>query len=261
MTAIAYTVMAMPRCLGAQISLRLPAVTAMGADPKKPQKNRLMKIVWTSLADAVVKAKHAERKKAGRMEMRRPWSSESGAKRIGPVPRLWRKELGGLCMCGSEALRVLGGDVPDHEEREAQLGDFEADMEVLVDRVRSSREAAKRVRFKDRSWQRNRGTNMLLAQVVPSVVRPHRSVSHHFLCSDQFKGLKGSLGPSNVTRVLGLPFEGERMEALSGLGIVSGPSSTSLRSVPAIGLECEVMVLLLRCFWQERCKFDNIHCR
>jgi hypothetical protein len=72
MTAIAYIVIAVPLCLGSHISLRLPAVTARGADPKKPLKKRPMKTVCRSFAVAVRNAKQAERKKAGKIAIRRP---------------------------------------------------------------------------------------------------------------------------------------------------------------------------------------------
>jgi hypothetical protein len=71
-TARAYAVMAFPRCLGGHMSLKEPAVTAIGAEPKKPQKNLLMKIVCESIAVAVANAKQADTKNAGRMEIFRP---------------------------------------------------------------------------------------------------------------------------------------------------------------------------------------------
>ena len=87
-TASAYAVIAFPRCRGAHMSASDPAVTATGAAPKKPLKKRPMKMVCALAALAVANAKQADTKKAGRMAGLRPWSSESGAKRSGPVPRL-----------------------------------------------------------------------------------------------------------------------------------------------------------------------------
>jgi hypothetical protein len=50
--AAAYTETAIPRSFGLKISAKTPGVTAIAEVPKKPMKNRQMRIVYTFCATA-----------------------------------------------------------------------------------------------------------------------------------------------------------------------------------------------------------------
>ena len=90
---------------------------------------------------------------------------------------------------------------------------------------------------------------MLLAQVVPTVVKPHKSVTYHFFLSDQFRGFKESSGPSNVTMRSTLLVVWGGMSASFGVGKLdsSGPFSTSLSSAPVAEVDSGAILLPSPC--------------
>ncbi len=61
-TAKAYPTIADPLCEGDQISPKTPPVLVTGADPNKPAKNLVIRIVWISFAVAHPKEKQAAMK-------------------------------------------------------------------------------------------------------------------------------------------------------------------------------------------------------
>ena len=72
MTAKEYAIIAYPRALGSQISLRAPPVFETGAEPKKPVKNLVIRIVWISFAAPVPNEKTAAAKHGPRTVHFRP---------------------------------------------------------------------------------------------------------------------------------------------------------------------------------------------
>ena len=93
MTASAYPTRAAPRCSGVHISLNTPPVFVIGADAKKPQKNRVMRTVCISFAAAVAKEKTEATKYGAITADLRPYNSESGAQSNGPNPNPKIKRL------------------------------------------------------------------------------------------------------------------------------------------------------------------------
>jgi hypothetical protein len=66
------------------ISEKTAATTARGHAPKKPEKNRQIRIVCRSLPVAVAMEKRVKPNMAITIGMRRPFSSDRGAHKVGP---------------------------------------------------------------------------------------------------------------------------------------------------------------------------------
>lgn len=82
---------AVPRDLGSQISPNAAATFDTGAEPNKPAKKRVMKIVWAFLPTAVAIEKSPKQTIAGNKDILLPQISETGAQHNGPKanPRLF----------------------------------------------------------------------------------------------------------------------------------------------------------------------------
>jgi hypothetical protein len=74
----------MPRASFEKMSENTAATTDKGAEPKKPAKNREIITVCTSLPTATAKLNMARKKVDTTIGSRRPFSSESGAQKMGP---------------------------------------------------------------------------------------------------------------------------------------------------------------------------------